>query len=162
MGSNGVCLGQADSEGVLAARPTNYTMDLTTMHRVKLPNVRSELGYEVAVDEVDLTLPAGQQIDPRCYPITIMVSVRSGEVTLVRPELDGTVAIFRADAKKGITKVDPKAATKKKVKLGVGDYVQIDTATHGLSNTGDVDALLHVTAVRPDQSPCGPCYTYPP
>lgn len=156
------CIGQADGEGVRAAMPADYSFDLATLHRVKLPGVRNDLGFEVALDEVDLTLPPGNQIAPRCYPLTILVTVKRGNVTLLRPTIDGTVAVFRPDEASGITATDDAAATANEVKLAAGDWVHIDSATHGFRNQGRGNALLHVQAVRPDQSPCGPCFTYPP
>lgn len=162
MATEGACIGQADNEGVPAAMPTDYSFDLATLHRTVLPNVQTELGYRVALDEVDLTLPAGEQIDPRCYPLTILVTVKEGEVTLDRPALDGAVTVFRPDERSGTTKTDERAARAHHVKLSANDWVQIQSATHGFRNHADADALLHVLTVRPDESPCGPCFTYPP
>ena len=35
-------------------------------------------------------------------------------------------------------------------------------SAHLLPKRAYQDATIHALAVRPDQSPCGPCYTYPP
>lgn len=156
------CIGQADGEGVPAAMPADYRFDLATLHRTLLPGVNDKLGFDVALDTVDLTLPRGNRIAPRCYPLTIIVTVKRGSVTLVRPTIDGTVAVFRPDEATGTTATDHAAATAGEVTLAVNDWVRIESATHGFRNHGRGAAVLHVEAARPDVSPCGPCFTYPP
>jgi hypothetical protein len=162
MSREGTCIGQTSGEGVLAAMPSDYSFDLATLRRVVLPNVQTELGYQVAIDEVDLTLPRGNAIDARCFPMTITVTVKHGEVTLVRPTIDGSVTVYRPDRTTGTTIADVTAASASEVTLAVEDWLKIDNATHGFRNDGPADTVLHVMTVRPDESPCGPCFTYPP
>jgi hypothetical protein len=160
--SNGICEGQSDSEGVLAALPTDYTVDLSSLHRAKIPGIVTSLGFGVAIDQADYTIEAGQTIPPRCYPVTIVVSVTGGTVTLVRPKSDGDITVWRPDPKTGTTSIDAAANGAREVVLRADDSVQLTNATHGFENRSNQDATIHALSVRPDQSPCGPCYTYPP